>query len=217
MPGEWKRILQENQFELGTIEGNLLSAAGGNPAKTILVTSSRPGEGKTTGSMLVAQALASHAKARVLLVDGHLRSPAIHDLYQIAPEPGLADLIAGTSTFEQVIRPSEHRNLSLLPCGSNPSECADSLEASAFDVVLRDLATRSDYLVFDADSVLASSDGWVLGKFFDGVLLVVECERTKWEVVDTSREKISRAGGTVLGVILNKRKYYVPKALYGRL
>ncbi len=117
----------------------------------------------------------------------------------------------------EAIRATELRNLNLLPCGSDPVGCAESLDAATFARVIRDLASHHDYLVMDGDSVLASSDVWVLGKHFDGVLLVVECERTKWEVVDLSREKISRAGGTVLGVILNKRKYYVPKAFYARV
>ncbi len=213
----WKRVLVENQAELGALQGNLLSAAGGSPVRTLLVTSPRPGEGKTTSAAFLAQGLATHAKQRVLLVDGHLRSPKLHEIFGIEESPGLTEVLAAPDQLDPSIRPTETRNLHLLTCGSDAAGSADALDPDGISGILDRLKAKYDIIIVDADAVLSSSDTWVLAKAFDGVLVVVECEKTKWEVLELCRDKIVKAGGTVLGVILNKRKYYVPKALYGRL
>lgn len=217
LTGECKRILQANQHELETLYGNIVSAAGGAPMKTLLVTSSRPGEGKTTTAILLAHGLAVHAKARVILVDGNFRSGRLHEIFGFPSRPGLLDLVSSSDGVEATLRSTWVRSFRVLTIGSRPADSAETVEAATVQRLLAQLAARADYVIVDADSVLTSSGWWLLGKLFDGVVLVAECEKTKWEVLEASREKIAHAGGTVLGVVLNKRKYYVPKSLYARV
>lgn len=247
MKGQWQKILRDSKIELGTIQGNLLSAAGGAGVRTILVTSSRPGEGKTTTAAFLGHGLAQATQSRVILVDGNLRAPRLHQLFGAQNHPGLVDLLRGawqhgalegetradepvspfadTKTalmkapvrISESLRCTELPNLWVLPCGSNPQENGYAFDAGGIAVILRELTKRADYVIVDADSVLTSSETWVLGRIFDGILLVVECAKTKWEVLELTREKIAKVGGRVLGVVLNKREYYVPNALYARV
>jgi Mrp family chromosome partitioning ATPase len=92
-----------------------------------------------------------------------------------------------------------------------------AMESDVFAGKLKSLMARFDYVVFDGDSLLTSSNASMIVKHFDGVVLVVECERTKWEVLRLAREKVQNVGGNVLGVVLNKRRYYIPRGLYGKI
>jgi Mrp family chromosome partitioning ATPase len=76
---------------------------------------------------------------------------------------------------------------------------------------------KFDYVVFDGDSAMASSEAVILAKQFDGVVFVVECEKTKWEVLELAKEKITNVGGNILGVVLNRRRFYIPRGLYGKI
>lgn len=214
---EWNRILRDCEGELAAVEGNLLSAAKGKEVRTLFVTSCRPGEGKTTTAASVAQALAVQARASTLLVDAHLTAPRVHTLLGLPGAPGLTDVLRSRTTLDAAIRPTDQKNLSVLPVGDAPSDLANDLDPQVLAAHLSDLRARFRYVVFDGGSVQSSSDACVLGKLFDGVLLVVECEKTKWELLELAKDKVSLAGGTILGVVLNRRRYYLPRVLYGRV
>ena len=79
------------------------------------------------------------------------------------------------------------------------------------------LRSRFDYVFFDTGPVLNSSDVALMARHFDGVIVVVECERTKWEVLELAKAKIVNVNGKILGVVLNKRQYYIPAGLYGKI
>ncbi len=213
----WERIVRENRDRFAAIPGALLSAANGKTLKSVLVTSARREEGKSTVAAYLAYGLATQLRSRVLLVDAHLRSPRVHELFEMRLTRGLSDLLAGNDGLEGALRPTHIPGLRILSCGSRLEGYDAALDPVAFEALLRDLEMRADTVIFDGDSVLTSSQTWVHARLFDATILVVECERTKWEVVDQCHEQIAKAGGRVLGIILNKRKYYVPNIVYSRL
>jgi protein-tyrosine kinase len=212
-----KRIVEKNQVELSGLGGNLLSAAQGKPIKSLLVTSCRSREGKTTSAVSVAHTLAMGGTGKVLLVDGNLRRPKLHTLFGCQAKPGLTDYLMSRADLGDVLKATEFPNLSVLPCDGDLSSLPDIFEAAVFEPKLAALKARFDFVVFDGGSVFDSSEVCLAARYFDGVVFVVECERTKWEVLDLAKSKVINVGGSVLGVILNKRRYYVPNMLYGRI
>ncbi len=203
----------EHADSLISLQGSLLSAANGKGIQSLLVTSGRDQEGKSTVAIGLAATLARQANARVLLVDGNFRRPALANLFGLSVAPGLREFLTGSSG-EQVIQKTDEPRLSLLTSGGSGS-IAELL--TKLPERLRSLYEGFDYVIFDGDSTLTSSEAVLLARHVDGVILVAECEQTKWEILSLCKEKLARLGGTVLGVVLNKRQFYIPGALYGKV
>lgn len=208
-----KKILVENFGALSGVQGSLVSAAENRAVRSILVTSSNRGEGKTVTAIGMSYALSSHANAQVLLVDGNFTAPALHRLFGVTQQPGFTEYLTSGAGLEDLVCPTDDPRLMILPHGGG---------TTLFDVIrsregaqrLEALKDKFDYVICDGSSVFGSSDASIVASNFDGLVLVVECERTRWEVVQDAKERLLKAGGKVLGVALNKRRYYIPKALY---
>jgi len=193
------------------LQGSLLSAAKGKTARSLLVTSGKNREGKSTVAVGLAAALAKDSK--VLLVDGNFRRPVLADLFGVPASPGLVEVLAG-SDRSQAVQPTGVAGLSLLPAGEGGTISSLFRELPAR---IKDLCAEFDYVVFDGDSTLTSSEAALLAGQVDGVVLVAECEQTKREIITLCQEKLTSLGGSVLGVVLNKRQFYIPGALYGKV
>jgi capsular exopolysaccharide synthesis family protein len=207
------RVLGANRNEFRALGGNLLSATEGALPKTILVTSARPGEGRTTTAVAVAHTLATECHARVLVVDADVESPSLHTCFDMAQSPGLSERLGGAG--QDGITQSGIDGLDVLAAGDDVTVTGRSLSAGGIDDLLKELSTRYDHIVFDSSPVLTTSTSILLARHVEGVLLVAACERTKWQVLEAAQEKLLGSGGKVLGVILNQRRYYIPKFLYG--
>lgn len=217
LPKKLQTVLTKNSRELSTVEGNLLSAARDREVKTILVTSSTNFEGKTVSAIHMAYGLATETNAKVLLVDANLHSPKLYELFDVDSSPGLSDLFISKTEFSDVIRETEDKNLMIMPHGTEITNILDVFRSKFFKEKLDFLRQNFDYVIFDGGSTLGSSDASVIAKHFDGVILVVECEKTRKEVFLQAKEKINNVGGHVLGTVLSKRKYHIPKILYGKI
>ena len=207
------RILGANRTELGMLGGSLLSATKGKLPKTILVTSARRREGRTTTAVALAHALATESNACVLLVDADMHSPSLHNCVGLEQEPGLSGCINGGD--DHGVSESGIDRLTVMPAGADPENTARFLASEGIVNVLEEWPQQYEHIILDTSSVLSTSTPTLLAPHVDGVLLVAECERTKWQVLEAAQEKLVGAGGCVLGVILNKRRYYIPKLLYG--
>jgi protein-tyrosine kinase len=213
-----KSAIFKNLKELSTIEGNIASfATDKQPIKTILVTSCSPLEGKTVSSISMALALSIEANAKVVLIEGNMSSPRIHELFNIDTVPGLSDLLISRSNLNEIMRKTEFKNLTIIPSGSDISKKLDVFETERLQDLIGSLKKDFDYVIVDGQSVSGSSDVSIISKYFDGIVFVVECEKTRWEVLQQSKEKIKGVGGNILGVVLNKRIYYIPEKLYGKI
>ena len=97
------------------------------------------------------------------------------------------------------------------------SKKLDVFETETLQNLIVSLKKDFDYVIVDGQSVSGSSDVSIISKYFDGVVFVVECEKTRWEVLQQSKEKIKGVGGKILGVVLNKRVYYITQKVYGKI
>lgn len=191
------------------------------PRRTLIVTSSVPGEGKTTFSINLALAH-SHTK-KTLLIDADMRRPAISKGLQVAPgAKGLSNFVSGTATLQECLVPIEDSDLVLMPAGAVPPNPLELLLSQRFKDTLHELEQHFDVIVIDSPPVELVSDAMVLATMSQGVIYVARAESTPHQVARKGIQRIKRAGGQIIGVVLNQfdvhkaEKYYGDYSGYGK-
>lgn len=179
--------------------------------KVIVVTSSEPGEGKSTTSGNLALALAQGGN-KVLLVDCDMRKPSIHKKFKVSNIAGLSDLLINKHTMDEVMF-KFNDNLTVVTSGSIPPNPSEMLGSSSMERYLKEMRENFDYVVLDTPPLQAVTDAQVLSAKADGTLLVVRAESTKRDSVINSINLIKKVNGTVIGTVLNgvdnkRNKYY---------
>lgn len=210
------RLSDSFRGELKLITSNLLEASSGKKLKTILITSSRRGEGKTTFSLSMAKKLATVDHLKVLLIDANIHSPLLHRIFGLPLGPGILDVINHQLPVQKVIRETNINGLSLMTLGKHEVNTSKHLLDSHFKALFTDLAGDYDYIIADGSAVLGAPETIMICSIFEAILLVVECELTKAPVVASAKDKIKAANGNLLGAVLNRRKFYIPNKFYGQ-
>jgi len=175
----------------------------GTGARSIVVTSSVPNEGKTTTAVNLAVALAD-AGTRVLLVDADLRRPSVARVLGLEGAVGLTTVLIGRATAEDVIQPWGSSALDVLPAGQvppNPSELLGSRTMAAF---LEQMETRYDVVLLDSAPLLPVTDAAVLSRVARGTLVVVGADKIHKAQLRDALETLERVDAHVLGIVLNK-------------
>lgn len=179
----------------------LLLSVADSPPKKILITSSIPGEGKTTTAVNLAVALAQ-SENRVLLIDGDLRKPRIHKIFRLSTQKGLSSYLAGT-TGGDILEKGPIPNLVIIPAGPiapNPSEL---LSSSRMKKLLDTLDHEFDVIICDSPPVLAMADSRILTRYFDGTLVVTKTGYTTYDMARKSLKLLRDVNTQVLGLLLN--------------
>ncbi|WP_372771172.1 GumC family protein [Pseudoalteromonas sp.] len=169
----------------------------------IEVTSSVPGEGKSTTSSNLAFSLAQIEK--VLLIDADMRKPSICKRFNIpAYHPGLANFIAGTDKFEDCIYIDEKSGLHIMPCGQVPPNPLELLSSTRFSKMLEGLRSRFDKIIIDTAPTHAVSDSLVISQNADAVIYVVKSASTRIGLVKSGLGRLIEARANIAGVVLNQ-------------
>ena len=185
--------------------------------RTILMSASVRGEGCTTSSILLARSLVSNFGAKVLLVDLNLRRPEIYDLAGFPVAPGLTDLLNHPESPVEKIVHAKEKNLHVLTSGAASDSALRNMSSGKFGEILSALANQYDHVVCDSPPLGEFPELFAVARLFDGVILVLECARTRWEVAQSAKERLEAAGARVVGAVLNKRRYYIPASLYRKI
>jgi len=185
--------------------------------KTILITSPVHGDGCTTTAVSFAKTMAQYCRLNVLLIDANLRSPRLHEVFNVEYNQGLGDLLTNDEEENSLFKKVGHGNLFLIPCGKKNSGPLAIFESDRFDKTLKLMREKFDYVILDAPPVIGCAETKVMGKKVDGVILVVESDKTRKQVAIRAKQELEDAGAKVLGVILNKREHYIPEWIYKRL
>ena len=181
------------------------------PAKVMMVAATNHGEGATTTAVMLAAYLAKSKNSKVLLIDANFRTPAIDDVFQTEYiQAGLSDLILSDSSLEKSICKTNVPNLFVLPCGKPVSSPSYIFDGESMNDLLATLRQHFEFIIFDASPLYNYSESNFLAPKVDGVILVVEAERTKSEVLRRIAKELESDSIHVLGVVLNKKKKYVP-------
>jgi polysaccharide biosynthesis transport protein len=179
----------------------LLSSAG-HPPKTILVTSGRPGEGKTTTAVNTAISLAQLG-ASVLIIDCDLRRPKVHKVFGISHIHGLSTYLSRDAELGALIHTLPVPNLSLLPCGPTPPNPAELISSEKMREMLTILSESYDHIIIDSPPLINVTDPVILSTMVDGVIMVVQAGRSTRDVVRRASQELTGVGAKVFGVVLN--------------
>ena len=178
----------------------------------ILVCSPNPEEGKSTVACNLAISL-TETQRRVLLLDADLRRPAIHSYFGLVPRPGLTDLLSGKSTLEGVVYKDVVENLDIICHGSmpeNPSRVLSSQDMSDF---IAQMKSGYSWVIIDTAPILILNDAAAIASKVEGIVLVASSGSTRLAALERSVEFLTEAGGSVLGVALNR---FDARKVYGR-
>ncbi len=191
----------------------LLFASIDRPLRTLVVTSPKPGEGKTTLAVNLAVAFAQSTK-KVLLVDADLRRPRIHQTFGVDNSIGLTNLIAGVGQLEDALLATDIPGLALLTSGPLPPTPSEMLHAPGFSQTLAELKARFDLIIFDTPPVVPVTDASVLAAEMDGTLLVVRSKVSTRDALLSALDSLGRVRARLLGVALNEAES--PAGRYGK-
>jgi protein-tyrosine kinase len=194
----------------------ILSNGSEKTVKTILFCSSHRGEGNSTVFLNFGQTLAAEGY-RVLMVDADLRHPSLHRLFRMEKENGLTDLCFGNSSLENVMKKTLSDNLWVVTSGNSYANPSSVFESEFLGASIEQMKMQGDWVLFDSPPMNSCSDAIALAGKVDGVVLVVESERTRREVALQFKDRLEKSGAHILGVVLNKRKYHIPNWVYNRL
>jgi succinoglycan biosynthesis transport protein ExoP len=172
--------------------------------RVLLVTSSLPGEGKTTTAINAALVFAQNHR-RVLLLDADLRKSSIHKAWQLGvPEKGLSTVLAAEDELEDaLLRCPNNENLFILPAGPAPADPAELLGGDRMERFISKLKQQFDYIIIDSPPVLAVSDTLILTTVVDAVLLVVRESKTPKLALAKTCELLHRAKAPTAAIVIN--------------
>ena len=186
-----------------SLRTSLLLSTTGHPPKVIVLTSATPSEGKTTAASNLAAILAQR-DTRVLLIDGDLRRPNIHHRFGMTGKVGLTTVLTGATTLDETVQVvPEIPNLDILPSGPIPPFPAEMLSSEAMGSLLMRCREIYSYIVIDSPPILSVTDGVVLARQADAVVLVVRHGKSSKHVVRRARDLLLRSGAPITGIVLN--------------
>ena len=173
----------------------------GSSSKSVVVTSSGPGEGKSTTAANLAVVMAD-AGQRVVLVDADLRRPSVAKKLGIEGGVGLSDVLIGRVSLEGALQQWGKNQLFVLPSGRVPPNPSELLGSSAMEKVLEAVGEVFDYVIVDAPPALAVTDAAVLSRLTGGALMVVASDRARRHELGNAIESLGKVDGKILGVVV---------------
>lgn len=178
----------------------MLHTARANELRVVMVTSPWSGEGKTS---LASQLAASLARAwrKTLLVDGDLRNPAVHQLFNKPGEPGLCEVLRGETAVADTIQPTSISRLWIMPAGQWDSHAIQALAQDGVKALFAELKEQYDFIVVDSGPVLPMADSLLLGQHVDGVVLSVLRDVSRAPAVYEAQQKLQNLNIRILGAV----------------
>ncbi len=205
-----------------TIRTNLLFSLNdaGSSAKSMVITSSVPREGKTISAINLAIML-SNSGERVLLVDADMRRPRVHTVFNMDNHKGFSNYLAGEIDFDDIIMNSGIDNLSVVMAGNISHKPAELISSKNARLFLEKAGASFSKIIFDAPPIALVTDAAVLAALTNGVVLIAEANRTTKGLLNNSKELLHKAGANIIGVVLNnisltRNSYYYPQYYYGK-
>lgn len=172
--------------------------------KTIVVTSSKQNEGKSTVIANLAVSFAGMEDKKVLIIEGDLRNPTVHRMFNLSNSHGITEILTGKKSFQECVYKTEVQGLEVITCGKippNPSEMLASKKMKAFIESLKDYY---DYIFIDAPPIGIITDAGIVSTYTDGAMLIVGSKEVDIEMVKIAKSRLEKVNANILGLVLNK-------------
>jgi capsular exopolysaccharide synthesis family protein len=186
-----------------SLRTNVLFSSAEEGSRTLVVTSTGPGEGKTTVAANLAMGFAQ-AGQRVLLIDADMRRPRVHEVFSQPQEPGLSNLMVGNAKASQCVRKSGVPGLWVLAAGRNPPNPAELLGSQRFRDFLVSLHEYFDWVIVDTPPVMAVTDACITANAASGVVFVVGAEMTSRHAARAAVAQLEQGRARFVGAVLNR-------------
>jgi capsular exopolysaccharide synthesis family protein len=181
--------------------------------KTLLITDAEGSEDTVKIIANLSAVLAYKAGHKVLIIDANLRTPEVSKIFKISNVPGLADVLEGKISFEDAVQNLDS-NLTVLPAGETILNPINLLESSTMSDLIKRIQGKYDLIFINSADLKNFIDAVVLSSVIDGVILVVNEGKTRRHVVKNAIIPLEQKKVNILGIILNNRKYVIPKIIY---
>ncbi|WP_029192463.1 CpsD/CapB family tyrosine-protein kinase [Paenibacillus harenae] len=189
---EGYRVLRTN-IEFSTINHKL---------QIIMVTSSKPGEGKSTTCANLAITFAQ-ANKRVLVIDADLRKPAQHRIFSISNHIGLTTALFNQQELQDVIQHTNTENLSIIAAGPTPPNPSELLSSKQMAALLEKVRETFDVIIIDTPPIMSVTDAQIVATQSDGVVLVISSGKVEKEVALKAKASLEHVQANLIGVVLN--------------
>ncbi len=198
--GKPKSVISE---KFRGIRTNILFSTADNDVQTIVFTSERPGAGKSTISANVAITYAQ-AGYKTLLIDGDMRKPSQHYLFNTDNMDGLSNLIINKTNYNKAIHKTDIVNLDLLTSGPIPPNPSELIGSEKSLEVFEYLRSEYDFIIIDTPPVNTVTDAQLFSEIAKYVVYVVDVQKNDRNAIKKGKDLIEKAGAKILGIVLNK-------------
>ena len=161
-----------------------------------------PGDGKTTTASNLAITLANTGR-RVLLIDGDLRKPSLHRMFEVPREGGFSDALLSLESIERLVKPTFVNNLDLLTTGQDVTNPAELLASDRLGEIFKELTPLYDMILIDSSPLLVVTDPSIIAAVADGIILVVRISSTRRHDLDVTNDMVKTLGVPVFGMVIN--------------
>jgi capsular exopolysaccharide synthesis family protein len=179
-----------------------LTSATGIP-RSLMLTSTQAGEGKSTTCYGLAQGLAKLGRS-VIVIDADLRKPNVHRLYGLRNEAGVSNILSGSGELEEYIHHGIAPNIDVIVAGPIPPDASELLGRGRLRSLVGELAARYDHVLVDSAPVLGLADAPLVASCVDGIIYVIESARNSVRGVQTALTRLQQGGTPILGVVLSR-------------
>ena len=186
--------------------------------RSVLFVGSRSNEGTSTVARELAKAASLRMEKNVLLIDLDRSRPEHHIYTRVSREKSTDDAADDVdkkeNSVENALSQVDESSLYVMPLFQKTMVTPRTLDLAKARGFWEPLKERFDLIIVDSPPTMTFPDGPAIASQVDGVILIVEAEKTRWQVALSVKEKIEKSGGTILGIVFNKQKYYIPEYIY---
>lgn len=172
-----------------------------NEIKTIMITSAKQDEGKTTTICNLALVM-TELKKNILLMDLDLRKPAIHKQFELSNKKGLTDLLINKDDYKTYIQ-NVYPGLDVLTTGMIPANPAEIINSRTLKELIKEMAKSYDYIFLDAPPVMLVSDPITISTYANAVILAIEHGKTEKELAKKAVDSLKQVNANIIGAVFN--------------
>jgi Mrp family chromosome partitioning ATPase len=206
-----------NSDEIARLVQRVFRTPDGVVPRVLVFAGVEPGAGCTSICAATAETLAAALPGTFCVVDANLRSPALHQYFNLENRVGLADAIVQAGPIRSFTQRVEGTNLWVLPSGSVKAGGNALVSSDALQARMVELRSEFNHVLIDSAPLNGYADAGMLGRISDGLLLVLQSNATRREAARNVIEGLKSSNVRLLGAVLNKRTFPIPQNLYNRL